>query len=141
MKYLPKECADIIREKIEESSSTQAAIAERAGLEQGFLSRLKKGEKRLDIEKVCAIAEALGVLPGDLMPPHWFSKSVAAIDMTEVTTVIRAVLDAYKESTEEIGHEHATTEQLAKIAAIYIEDRIANVTPSLIKSNVRLIKN
>ncbi|MBK1969201.1 helix-turn-helix transcriptional regulator [Brevundimonas diminuta] len=46
---------------------TQVELAERLGKPQSFVSKVERGERRLDVIEFCQIAEALGQDPGKLL--------------------------------------------------------------------------
>ena len=57
-----------IRELREKKGWTQQELADKAGLYQATISNLESGRsRRIEFDKLDAIAEALGVQPGDLI--------------------------------------------------------------------------
>lgn len=46
---------------------TQVELAERLGKPQSFVSKVERGERRLDVIEFCQIAEALGRDPAKLL--------------------------------------------------------------------------
>ena len=46
---------------------TQAELAERLGRPQSFVSKVERGERRLDVIEFCQVAEALGHDPARLL--------------------------------------------------------------------------
>ena len=46
---------------------TQAELAARLGKPQSFVSKVERGERRLDVIEFCQVAEALGVDPSELL--------------------------------------------------------------------------
>lgn len=46
---------------------TQAELAERLGKPQSFVSKVERGERRIDVIEFCQIAEALGHDPAKLL--------------------------------------------------------------------------
>ena len=46
---------------------TQVELAERLGKPQSFVSKVEMGERRLDVIEFCAVAEALGQIPAELL--------------------------------------------------------------------------
>lgn len=46
---------------------TQVELAERLGKPQSFVSKVERGERRLDVIEFCQVAEALGREPGKLL--------------------------------------------------------------------------
>ncbi|MND45339.1 helix-turn-helix protein [compost metagenome] len=46
---------------------TQAELAERLGKPQSFVSKVERGERRLDVIEFCQVAEALGKDPAKLL--------------------------------------------------------------------------
>ena len=46
---------------------TQVELAERLGKPQSFVSKVERGERRLDVIEFCDIAEALGYDPAKLL--------------------------------------------------------------------------
>ena len=46
---------------------TQAELAARLGKPQSFVSKVERGERRLDVIEFCQVAEALGVDPAKLL--------------------------------------------------------------------------
>ncbi|MGW8705668.1 helix-turn-helix domain-containing protein [Brevundimonas sp. NPDC055814] len=46
---------------------TQVELAERLGKPQSFVSKVERGERRLDVIEFCQVAEALGHDPGKLL--------------------------------------------------------------------------
>lgn len=47
---------------------SQEQLAERAHLHPTYISSIERGERSVGLEKIVAIARALGVSPKDLMP-------------------------------------------------------------------------
>ncbi|WP_295240169.1 helix-turn-helix transcriptional regulator [uncultured Brevundimonas sp.] len=52
---------------------TQVELAERLGKPRSFVSKIERGERRLDVIEFCQVAEALGYEPADLLDE--FAKS------------------------------------------------------------------
>jgi transcriptional regulator with XRE-family HTH domain len=48
---------------------TQAQLAEMAGLDQSFISRLERSETDVSVSNLIEIANALGLKPSDLLEP------------------------------------------------------------------------
>lgn len=46
---------------------TQVELAERLGKPQSFVSKVERGERRLDVIEFCQVAEALGHSPAELL--------------------------------------------------------------------------
>lgn len=46
---------------------TQVELAERLGKPQSFVSKVERGERRLDVIEFCQVAEALARNPADLL--------------------------------------------------------------------------
>lgn len=46
---------------------TQVELAERLGKPQSFVSKVERGERRLDVIEFCELAEALGHHPAELL--------------------------------------------------------------------------
>lgn len=46
---------------------TQVELAERLGKPQSFVSKVERGERRLDVIEFCQVAEALGHKPANLL--------------------------------------------------------------------------
>lgn len=46
---------------------TQVELAERLGKPQSFVSKVERGERRLDVIEFCQVAEALGRDPASLL--------------------------------------------------------------------------
>ena len=46
---------------------TQAELAARLGKPQSFVSKVERGERRLDVMEFCQVAEALGIDPAELL--------------------------------------------------------------------------
>lgn len=46
---------------------TQVELAERLGKPQSFVSKVERGERRLDVIEFCRVAEALGRDPAELL--------------------------------------------------------------------------
>ena len=46
---------------------TQVELAERLGKPQSFVSKVERGERRLDVIEFCQLAEALGYQPSELL--------------------------------------------------------------------------
>jgi len=46
---------------------TQVELAERLGKPQSFVSKVERGERRLDVIEFCLVAEALGHEPATLL--------------------------------------------------------------------------
>lgn len=46
---------------------TQVELAERLGKPQSFVSKVERGERRLDVIEFCQVAEALGQDPATLL--------------------------------------------------------------------------
>jgi transcriptional regulator with XRE-family HTH domain len=46
---------------------TQVELAERLGKPQSFVSKVERGERRLDVIEFCQVAEALGQKPAELL--------------------------------------------------------------------------
>lgn len=46
---------------------TQAELAARLGKPQSFVSKIERGERRLDVIEFCQVAEALGRDPAKLL--------------------------------------------------------------------------
>ncbi len=56
-----------IRELRKHRGLTQAALAERTGLPQSEISRIENGRRRLTVERLIAIAQALEASPAELL--------------------------------------------------------------------------
>ena len=56
-----------IREARKRAGLTQAALAERIGLDQSGVSRIERGERPVTVDVLVAIARALGVPPAALL--------------------------------------------------------------------------
>lgn len=52
---------------------TQVELAERLGKPQSFVSKIERGERRLDVIEFCQVAEALGQYPAALL--HEFASN------------------------------------------------------------------
>lgn len=48
---------------------SQAALAERLGTHQQFVSRMETGERRLDVVEFCDVAAALGLKAAEMLGP------------------------------------------------------------------------
>lgn len=46
---------------------TQVELAEKLGRPQSFVSKVERGERRLDVIEFCEVAEALGHNPAELL--------------------------------------------------------------------------
>ena len=46
---------------------TQVELAARLGRPQSFVSKVERGERRLDVIEFCQVAEALGRGPGEML--------------------------------------------------------------------------
>lgn len=46
---------------------TQVELAERLGKPQSYVSKIERGERRLDVVEFCALAEALKIAPSSLL--------------------------------------------------------------------------
>lgn len=46
---------------------TQVELAARLGKPQSFVSKVERGERRLDVIEFCEVAEALGLRPANLL--------------------------------------------------------------------------
>ena len=46
---------------------TQVELAERLGKPQSYVSKVERGERRLDVIEFCQVAEALGLNPAKLL--------------------------------------------------------------------------
>lgn len=57
----------VISEVRLEKKITQIELANRMGKPQSFISKVERGERRLDIVEFCALAEALSVSPTSLL--------------------------------------------------------------------------
>lgn len=60
--------AEIVRNRRKAANLTQAKLAERAGLKQGHISELESSLYDPRLSSIVALADALGVEPGDLIP-------------------------------------------------------------------------
>lgn len=62
----------MIREIRQTVGLTQSELARRVGLRQSEISRIENGQRRLTVERLLAIAGALGVEPAELLqdPPR-----------------------------------------------------------------------
>lgn len=58
---------------------TQAELAGRMGKPQSFMSKVERGERRLDVIEFCQVAEALGQDPADLLREFVDLQSKSAI--------------------------------------------------------------
>jgi transcriptional regulator with XRE-family HTH domain len=56
-----------LRELRVKKGISQEEFAERAGLHRNYVSRLEKAEQSPTLDRICALAAALGVKPGDLL--------------------------------------------------------------------------
>lgn len=50
-----------------EAGITQVELADRLGRPQSFVSKVERGERRLDVVEFCQVAEALGIGPAKLL--------------------------------------------------------------------------
>ena len=50
-----------------QSGVTQAQVADRLGRPQSFMSKIERGERRLDIAEFCDLAEAMGMKPDEML--------------------------------------------------------------------------
>lgn len=46
---------------------TQVELADRLGRPQSFVSKVERGERRVDVIEFCQVAEALGLKPSELL--------------------------------------------------------------------------
>jgi transcriptional regulator with XRE-family HTH domain len=53
----------------QQAGLSQEELAHRAELHRTYISSIERGERNVSLENIFAIAEALGVSPGDLMKP------------------------------------------------------------------------
>jgi transcriptional regulator with XRE-family HTH domain len=58
-----------MREIREAKGLTQADLSAMTGFNQGFLSKIEKGQANPSLDKITAIASALGVAPFELFTP------------------------------------------------------------------------
>lgn len=57
----------ILVEYREKAGLTQIQLAERLGETQSFVSKLERGERRVDVIELLVLCDALGVPPGDFL--------------------------------------------------------------------------
>lgn len=50
-----------------EQGVTQVELAERLGRPQSYISKIERGERRVDVVEFCALAEALRIAPSSLL--------------------------------------------------------------------------
>jgi transcriptional regulator with XRE-family HTH domain len=124
-----------IREIRIEKNMTQIKLARKAGISQSYLSELESNKKSPTLRQLCKIAEALGVMPGELVyytqkVPNFselcVQSSTPSIYLftgdaemisnknTKVTTVIPK--EVYKKLIEEASYEdRSVSNMIAKI--------------------------
>lgn len=97
----------LLREK---RRMTSKELAEKLGISQSQMSRLEKGQRRIDAKMLEKIAEALGVPVG-----YFFSRSGRATDVTEeVEADVRYVMREVGRIIRQARHRvHLTPEELA----------------------------
>lgn len=113
-------------------------LAELSDIEVGYLSRLKRGERPLTVERICALSTALNVPPSELLPDEWVTRS-AGVTIADVARVSQAVLEGYKETVAIVGKEYATPEQLSRMICIYLEEEMTDISPTSVRSGLRLM--
>ena len=57
-----------ITDLIEKSGKRRAEIVEQVGISQGYLSLIEAGKRKIGKNRVCALANELGVHPSELRP-------------------------------------------------------------------------
>lgn len=79
---------------------TQAALAERAGVHEQFVSQLERQERSPRLETIDALAAALGVMPWDLLR---VGAEAAALPRAKdvLTARVRAAVEAWPEGDRE----------------------------------------
>lgn len=65
---LAKQVGQRVRQIRTDQSMAQSQLASAAGVSKSFISQVERGVKTPGMRSLTAIAKALGVLPGDLMP-------------------------------------------------------------------------
>ena len=74
--------------RLQQGASIQA-VAARAGMTKGFLSKVERGEKAPAIASLFNIAKALGVRPADLLETEEAGKRVSVVRSTQRSPLIR----------------------------------------------------
>ncbi len=49
---------------------SQEALAERSGLNRGYLSSIENRARNVSVDNICILAAALGVTPAELLSPR-----------------------------------------------------------------------
>ena len=62
-----KAAIQLLRDSRLEAGLTQAAVAERLGTRQQFVSKYESGERRLDVIEFLDAARAIGLIPEQIM--------------------------------------------------------------------------
>lgn len=61
---------EVLREARKQQGVSQVELANRLGNTQTFVSKCERGERRIDLVEFVEIAEALGVLPLDVLASY-----------------------------------------------------------------------
>lgn len=99
---------DVIRKLRKEKKLTLAEVESRAGLSDGNLSRIERGEQWLSEEKLYAVADALGVTPAEFF--HTSTKigsattALSPVDLIKGTPIVELeellqIITGYWDST------------------------------------------
>lgn len=75
-----------VRELRKKSGMTQEQLAERAGITQGYVGMLERGERRLNSDIIEGIARALKVNPSDLIATNQVDEP-----LVEINSILRTL--------------------------------------------------
>ncbi|RYN12656.1 zinc finger FYVE domain-containing protein 26 [Bifidobacterium animalis subsp. animalis] len=63
---------------IHDKGMTKRAVSEKSGIPYSSLNSILKGYRAVTLEFIIALAEAVGVLPSELLPEQFVAKALAS---------------------------------------------------------------
>lgn len=116
---------------------SQKEIAAKSGIDSGNLSGIKNGTRQLSMSSLRGLALAMDIYPSDLLPVTWI-RSDTKIDIDRIEKAFQVVIESYAETIKEHGEDFISTEDLAKIAAILVEDKDIEFNRKTLKHNIKI---
>lgn len=116
----------------------QSQVAANSGIDAGNLSAIKKGSRHLTIAQLRSLAYALEIYPSDLLPPSWIRPQGKA-DTARIEKAFQVVIESYIETAKEYGGDFISPEDMAKVAAVLIEDAEVDFNAGILKNNFKVL--
>lgn len=88
-----------LRELRKAKKITQVQLAEKTGISQTYIAVIENGKRDIDFELAKKFADALGVMPYELMPAEWQPQPITPAEQ-QILDMIRKTTTADNTQTE-----------------------------------------